>query len=129
MNGEKEFTLPIGLESNGKVHRKGLIRPSTAMDELETQEESGIGFNNRLRDISLLKRLVTRIGEISPVSQDDIENLYETDFIYLQMLCEEIDNTKSRQQGTMCPQCKKEHPMDIFKLFNGEKEEIKEEIK
>ncbi|MBN2735384.1 MAG: hypothetical protein JXR70_00280 [Spirochaetales bacterium] len=121
MSGEREFTLPIGLEFDGKLHRKGKIRPSTAMDELETQEEDSIRFNNRLRDIVLLKRLVTRLGEISPVTEEHLENLYETDFIYLQMLCEEIDSPHSRQQATLCPRCKKEHPFDIFTLFEFEK--------
>ncbi len=122
MNGEKEFTLPVGLETNGKIYRKGLIRPSTAMDELETQEESSVRFNARMRDISLLRRLVTRIGEVSPVTEDDIMNLYEADYIYLQILCEEIDSIKTRQQATVCPKCGKEHPFDIFTLFEGEEE-------
>ena len=120
MSGEREFTLPVGLEVDGKVYRKGTIRPSTAMDELETQEESSIRFNARMRDISLLKRLVTRIGEVSPLTEDDIKNLFEADYIYLQMLCEEIDSINTRQQATVCPKCGKEHPFDIFTLFSGE---------
>lgn len=120
MNGEREFTLPVGLEAKGTINRKGVIRPSTAMDEIETQEEAGIRFNNRLRDIALLKRLVVKIGEISPVTEEDILNLYEADFIYLQILCEEIEKTNQSRHITVCPRCGQEHPFDIFNVFTDE---------
>jgi len=116
MNGEREFTLPYGLEVGDKVFRSGRMRPATALDEIETQESSGIQFNGRLRDINLLSRVVTSIGEISPVTEEHIEELYEADFIYLQLLCSEMDRSDGRV-AVRCPRCGKEHHFDPFRLF------------
>ena len=116
---EKEFTLPIGLEIHGKLHRRGAMRPATAMDEIECQEEEKLKFNNRLRDISLLAKTITRIGDISPVTVEHIEEMYEADFIYLQLLCDSLNNSRHVNQGVRCPFCSKEHALDHFTLFAG----------
>lgn len=117
---EKEFTLPIGLTINGKNYKKGAMRPATAMDEIECQEEDKLEFNNRLRDIVLLAKVVTRIGDISPVTMEMIEELYEADFIYLQLLCDSMNNLKHTHRGVHCPHCGKEHPVDYFNMFSEE---------
>jgi hypothetical protein len=117
MKEETEFYLPIGLtDSKGKVHRKGVMRAVTAADELELENADGVKFNDRQRDLELLARLIVSLGSLPNVNSEVLEDLYEADFIYLQMLF----NSMNQGDGDIefsCPHCGKRDKVHLPTTF------------
>jgi hypothetical protein len=64
-----------------------------------------------------LSRVVTRLGDISPVSPVIIERLFATDFGYLQSLYvqlnEAISTDKDDAIETECPECRTRFMLDL----------------
>jgi hypothetical protein len=104
-DGMAEFFLPLGLSWEGKIYRKGHIRLATTLDELEIQGTDDVGMNTRYRDIMLLARVIEDFDTIKPVTSDMIENLYEADFLYLQLLYKDLSGETDKRITSVCPQC------------------------
>jgi hypothetical protein len=100
-----EFYLPLGLIKDGKVFRKGKMRLATTLDELEIQNNEDVGFNTRYRDILLLSKVIEELEGLSPVTSEMIENLFEADFLYLQLLFKEIHGEMDSRMNAECPLC------------------------
>ena len=67
----------------------------------------------------LLARTITRIGELTDVTPDMVENLYAADFDHLQRLYERI-NTDGEAVGVVaCPQCANEFEVDLTEIEDG----------
>jgi len=106
MQGDNtDFFLPLGLTWEGKIYRKGHIRLATTLDELEIQGTDDVAMNTRYRDIMLLARVIEDFDTLKPVTVDMIENLYEADFLYLQLLYKDISGEADRRITSVCPQC------------------------
>jgi hypothetical protein len=104
-NNGTSFFLPLGLSWEGKTYRKGHIRLATTLDELEIQETDEVGMNNRYRDIMLLARVIEDFDTLKPITIDMIEALFETDFLYLQLLYRDLTKEESNSVTSVCPQC------------------------
>ncbi len=116
MKEETEFYLPIGLtDSKGTLHRKGVMRAVTAEDELELQESDGVQFNDRQRDLELLARLIISLGSLPQVGPDSLMELYEADFLYLQMLFNSVNS--GAKPRFRCPSCGAQNDLDVPTLF------------
>ena len=100
-----DFDLPLGLVIDEKVHRHGRMRLATTADELSLQDDDASGFNIRYRDISLLARVIDRIGDVSPVTPDTIRELFEADFLYLQLLYRQLNGDVANRIVVTCPTC------------------------
>jgi hypothetical protein len=84
---EFEFTLPHGYaDEQGNLHRHGLMRLATALDEVEPLSDPRVRANEAYLGIVLLSRVITRLGEISPVAPSLVERLFSSDFAFLQAL-------------------------------------------
>ncbi|MCL1817634.1 MAG: hypothetical protein FWG35_01800 [Spirochaetaceae bacterium] len=101
----REFCLPLGLSHGGKTYRRGKMRPVTTGDELEIQDAEDAGFAPRCRDILLLARVIENIDGLGPMNPQLIEELYEADFLYLQLLYREINGNGAASAS--CPNCDK----------------------
>ncbi|MDC7220338.1 MAG: hypothetical protein PQJ59_10375 [Spirochaetales bacterium] len=126
---EVHFTLPLGLtDEKGVLHRKGTMRPVTAEDELMLMEANGVKFNDRQRDLELLARLITELGSLKKVDSETLEELFEADFIYLQMLFNSLN-----EEGTVsyaCPRCGTKNQLNMASLFEkAGGEERKESVR
>jgi hypothetical protein len=117
MNGGVVFYLPLGLSWEGKVYRKGRIRLATTLDELEIQGADDVGVNARYRDIMLLARVIEEFEALKPVTVEMIENLYEADFLYLQILYKELSGEADARVTSVCPQCGARSVVDIPRLY------------
>ncbi len=103
--GEIEFVLPLGyVDEKGALHRNGRMRPATAYDEIVIQQNAKT-INPRYRDILMLSQVVTAIGELPSVGPQVMEELFEVDFIYLQMLYKELNSSYERKAEARCPAC------------------------
>jgi hypothetical protein len=114
MKTEYTFTLPRGyVDGAGNVHRDGIMRLATALDEVEPLQNPRAARNAAYIGILLLSRVVTRLGEISPVSHEVIENLFAADFAYLQELYLRL-NLGEQQVETECPSCGTRFELDLL---------------
>ena len=82
---EFEFTLPKGyLDSDGNLHRQGVMRLSTAIDEIAPLRDPRVKSNPAYATIIILARVITRFGALSEVSPMVVENFFAQDLSYLQ---------------------------------------------
>lgn len=120
---EFDFTLPRGyVDADGNLHRRGVMRLAKARDEIEPLADSRGRANESYLAILLLSRVVTRLGDISPISPAVIEDLFSSDFAFLQDLYLRLNDDGSRWITTECPNCKTRLELDL--LPDGESESM-----
>jgi hypothetical protein len=120
MKSEYAFTLPRGyVDAEGQVHREGTMRLATARDEIEPLRQVEVRQNEAYLSVLLLARTITRIGELTEVTPDVVEDLYAADFDHLQRLYERI-NTDGEAVGVVaCPACANEFEVDLTEIEDG----------
>src|SRR5215213_973229 len=93
MQTEYAFTLPRGyVDEAGTVHREGTMRLATARDEIEPLRDVEVRQNEAYLTVLLLARTVTRLGDVTEITPDLVENLFAADFDHLQRLYERINS-------------------------------------
>lgn len=103
---EFEFTLPCGyVDEQGNLHRQGVMRRATAIDEVEPLNSPRVRSNEAYLSILLLSRVITRLGGLPEVGPAVVERLFATDFIYLQNLYAQINASEAELIETQCPTC------------------------
>ena len=111
---EFAFVLPRGyLDAEGTVHREGVMRLATALDEVEPLQDPRLSANSAYLSILLLSRVVTRLGTISPVTQTVIQGLFASDFAYLQDVYLRL-NEGAHEIETQCPSCGARFALDLL---------------
>ena len=103
---ESEFTLPLGfLDSDGTLHREGVMRLATAADEILPLKDLRVQQNPAYLIVILLSRVVTRLGGIEQVTPRAIESLYSADLAHLQSLYNDLNRLEQDQPPVNCPKC------------------------
>lgn len=103
---EFEFTLPVGyVDREGSVHKKGVMRLATAMDEITPLNDMRVQANEAYLVIVLLARVITQLGNLSQVNTGVIENLFAADLAYLQEFYRQINETGKTTREIVCPHC------------------------
>ena len=116
---EYEFYLPIGYEDDrGVFHRRGKMRLATALDEIEINNSPQSKLKTRYRDCLLFSRVLESLGTLTEITPEVIENLYEADFIYLQMLYNKLNSDYNEHVITKCPHCGHVNSTDLTDLFS-----------
>ena len=110
---EFEFSLPRGyIDSDGNLHRNGIMRLATAKDEIEPLNDPRVKTNELYLGLLLLSRVILKLGTISPVQPEIIENLFSSDYSYLQDLYLRLNETGTIIQ-TQCPNCATRFALDL----------------
>ncbi len=110
---EYEFTLPCGVvDGEGSLHREGTMRLATAFDEVDAMRDPRVRANEAYLSILLLSRVVTRLGELTPVPPEIIERLFSADFVFLQELFVQLNDGGGSVIETECPSCGTRFPID-----------------
>ena len=105
---EFPFTLPRGyVDSEGRVHRDGMMRLATAKDEVAPLQDYRVKSNPGYLSVILLARVVTRLGDLPQVYPQVIEDLPVADFAHLQSLYRRINEHGNSRLTVTCPQCEK----------------------
>ena len=107
---EFEFTLPKGyVDAEGTLHCEGTMRLATAMDEIAPLRDARVKANEAYLSVVVLSRVITRLGKVSDINTDLIENLFTADLAYLQDFYRKINSEGSseneNQMTVTCPQC------------------------
>lgn len=111
---EWEFTLPCGyVDGQGTLHRDGVMRRSTALDEVEALSDARVRANDAYLSVLLLSRVLSRLGDLSPVEPEDVERLYSADFVYLQDLFVRLNDIGGDLLETTCPACGSHFALDV----------------
>ena len=114
MKTEFGFTLPRGyVDAAGVVHREGVMRLATARDEVEPLQDPRTLSNSMYLSVALLTRVVTRLGAVSPVTPQVIQDLFASDFAFLQEMYLRL-NEGTQQVETQCPSCGTRFALDLM---------------
>ena len=115
---EFPFTLPHGyVDDEGNLHREGVMRMATAIDEIAPQKDGRVRANPAFLVIILLSRVITRLGGINPITPKIIEGLFAADLAYLQNLYNEINQVDNGHFPVTCPEC--QHPFEVERPMLG----------
>jgi hypothetical protein len=120
MQTEIAFTLPRGyVDPRGDLHRDGTMRLATARDEIEPLRDVEVRQNEAYLSVLLLARTVTRIGELTDVTPQVIEDLFAADFDHLQRLYERINSNGEAVGVLSCPACAHQFEVDLTEIEDG----------
>jgi len=110
---EFPFTLPCGyVDAEGTLHREGMMRRATAYDEIAPLKDPRVQSNPGYLLLILLSRVVTKLGTVEHINPKVIENLYATDFVYLQEIYERINGNGHTRLLVACPHCQGEFEVE-----------------
>ena len=111
---EFAFTLPRGfVDSSGTVHREGIMRLANAGDEILPLRDPRVQQNPGYLTITLLARVITKLGTLPTVDTNVVERLYTIDLAYLQDLYQRINTMEMSVYKTICPHCGEEIEVPI----------------
>jgi hypothetical protein len=114
---EFEFTLPQGyVDADGTLHKKGVMRLATAMDEIAPLNDMRVRNNQAYLVIILLSRVITQLGTVSHINPGVIENLFAADLAYLQEFYRRINEQGSSRIPLTCPECQAQFELDLADL-------------
>ena len=110
---EYEFTLPDGYtDSKGVVHRDGVMRRATALDEIAPLRDPRVKSNQAYLTIVLLTRVISKLGDLVEVNTNVVENLFTSDVAYLQDFYRRINSNGNTRQTVTCPECNHEFQVE-----------------
>lgn len=114
---EFEFVLPRGyVDQDGNLHRHGVMRLATAMDEIAPLRDMRVQNNQAYLVIVLLSRVITKLGTLSAVNTGVIEKLFAADLAFLQTLYRQINEEGTTVVTVTCPECQAKIEVDLANL-------------
>ncbi|WP_340377503.1 hypothetical protein U5640_22130 [Streptomyces sp. SS7] len=103
---EFAFELPRGyVDEAGTVHREGVMRLSTARDELVPLRDIRVQENPAYLSVVLLGRVITRLGTLPLVHDGVVENMFASDLAFLQDFYRQINAEGHTRASVECPHC------------------------
>jgi len=115
------FTLPLGyVDSDGTVHREGVMRLATARDELVPLRDDRVRENPAYLSVVLLARVLARLGSLREVHTGVVENLFAADLAFLQDLYRKVNAEGHTRASVCCPHCDAEFDVDVAGSRLGE---------
>lgn len=116
---EFAFTLPQGyIDAEGTMHKEGIMRLSTAYDEIAPLRDPRVQSNPGYLVIILLARVITRLGDLTALNPKVIEGLFSADLVYLQDFYQRINQVGHTRFQVTCPHCQGE--FEVEPVVSGE---------
>lgn len=110
---EFPFILPQGyLDSEGNVHKEGIMRLATAYDEITPMKDPRVQRNSGYLVIILLARMITKLGTLEQINTKIIEGLFSGDLVYLQDFYQRINRNGHSRLRVICPHCEGEFEVE-----------------
>ena len=115
-----KFTLPHGyIDAEGKVHRDGIMRLATALDEIESVSHPRVEINEAYLPVILMSRVITQLGTLTEVNPQVVEGFFAADLAYLEDLYLRLNSHESIIVGALCPHCEKQFQLRVAPLFSN----------
>lgn len=103
---EFEFTLPKGyVDGEGNLNKKGIMRLATAADEILPLKDPRVQANPAYLTVILLSRVIIKLEDLPVIDTKVVENLFASDFAYLQDFYNRINDSGSPNIRATCPKC------------------------
>lgn len=114
---EFPFTLPHGYrDTEGNLHREGVMRMATAFDEIAPLKDSRVRSNSGYLVLILLSRVITKLGELEHINPKVMEDLFAGDLAYLQDLYQRINHNGHNRIAVTCPHCEETFEVELADL-------------
>lgn len=114
---EFPFTLPHGyVDSEGNLHREGIMRMATANDEIAPLKDRRVQSNPGYLVVILLARVITRLGDLDVINPKVIENVFAGDLAYLQEMYQRINHNGNNRIEVVCPHCEETFEVELESL-------------
>ncbi|MFH8349131.1 hypothetical protein [Streptomyces sp. NPDC018045] len=111
---EFPFQLPRGyVDEAGTVHRDGVMRLSTARDELVPLRDVRVQENPAYLSVVLLGRVITRLGTLAMVHDGIVENMFASDLAFLQDFYRQINAEGHTRAAVDCPHCSEPFEVEL----------------
>jgi len=111
---EFPFNLPRGyVDSEGNLHREGVMRLATAYDEIAPMKDPRVQSNPGYLVIILLSRVITRLGSLQQINPKVIENLFSADLAFLQDFYRRVNEAGTSRVGVTCPECEARFDVEV----------------
>ena len=111
---EFPFNLPRGyVDSEGNLHREGVMRLATAYDEIAPMKDPRVQANPGYLVIILLSRVITRLGSLQHINPKVIETLFSADLAFLQDFYRRVNEAGSSRVGVTCPECEAKFDVEV----------------
>lgn len=111
---EFSFILPHGyVDSEGNLHKEGVMRLATAFDEVAPMKDSRVQVNPAYLVVILLSRVIIRLGDLEHINPKVIEGLFAGDFAFLQDFYRRVNENGHPRVGVACPECKAEFEVAV----------------
>jgi hypothetical protein len=118
---EFAFTLPVGyVDGSGVAHRQGTMRLATARDEILPLRDPRVRENEAYLTVILLSRVITSLGEVTPINPGVVEGMFAADLAFLQDLYRRINAEGHTRIAVTCPSCEHEFAIDSSASRLGE---------
>lgn len=111
---EFAFQLPRGyVDESGTVHRDGIMRLSTARDELVPLRDVRVQENPAFLSVVLLGRVITRLGTLPMIHDGIVENMFASDLAFLQDFYRQINAEGHTRASVECPHCSEPFEVEL----------------
>src|SRR6476469_7283825 len=111
---EFPFNLPRGyVDSEGNLHREGVMRLATAYDEIAPMKDPRVQANPGYLVVILLSRVITKLGDLTHINPKVIEGLYAVDLAYLQDFYRRINEDGHNLMDVECPHCNSKFQLEV----------------
>lgn len=111
---EFPFILPKGyLDDNGVLHREGMMRLATAMDEIAPLRDPRVRNNEAYLVVILLSQVITKLGTLPRITPNIVERFFAADLAYLQDVYRQLNDLDARMLLTVCPHCGEEIEVEV----------------
>jgi hypothetical protein len=111
---EFPFNLPRGyVDSEGNLHREGVMRLATAYDEIAPMKDPRVQSNPGYLVIILLSRVITRLGSLQQINPKVIENLFSADLAFLQDFYRRVNEGGTSRVAVSCPECDAKFEVEV----------------
>jgi hypothetical protein len=112
---EFPFILPRGyVDTDGKLHREGIMRLGTAYDEIAPLKDPRVQANPGYLVLILLSRVVIRLGDLQQINPKIMEGLFAADLAYLQDMYRRINDYGNNSVNVTCPHCENKFEVDLI---------------
>lgn len=103
---EFPFVLPHGyVGPDGTRHREGVMRLSTAYDEIAPLKDPRVQTNPGYLLLILLSRVVVKLGTLEHIHPKVMEGMLSGDLMYLQDLYRRVNENGHARLLVSCPHC------------------------
>ncbi len=89
------------------------MRLATAKDEIWVQKERSVQENPAYGVLVMLSRVITRLGSLTSVNPDLLEDLVIRDIAYLREFYNRVNQQGNAHIATQCPHCNTQFKVEL----------------